>query len=300
MNRRSNRAAPPAADEKAGSRAGILYVVATPIGNLEDITLRALRILKEVDLIASEDTRHTRKLLGHFNIHKPLLSYYKEKEASRSEEIVALLKEGRNVALVSDAGTPCISDPGGILVRRACEQGLPVVPVPGPSALASALSVCGLDCPSHIFLGFLPAKAGERRKTLVSLRQERHCLVFYESPRRIDQALADCEEILGDRKCTVGRELTKIHEELLRGGISEIRRALQGKDFLKGEFVVLLEGLPGEALPVSENLAELLAWYRDNTDLSMRDAVKRLSKDLEVSRSEAYRIALEVWESDDR
>lgn len=293
MSRRKKSESP---EPKPAGQAGILYVVATPIGNLEDITLRALRLLREVDLIASEDTRHTRKLLSHFEIRTPLVSYYKEKEESRSEEIVAQLLAGRNVALVSDAGTPGISDPGGILVRKAHENALPVVPVPGPAALAAALSVCGLDCPSHIFLGFLPARANERRKLLVSLRQESHCLIFYESPRRIEQSLADCQETLGNRNCTVGRELTKVHEELMRGEISEVREVCAGKDFLKGECVVVVEGLRETARPASENLAELLAWYRDNSDLSMRDAVKRLSKDLGVSRNEVYRVALEVWE----
>ena len=172
-------------------KAGTLFVVATPIGNLEDITLRALRILREVDLIAAEDTRHTRKLLSHFDIHTPLLSYYKEKEASRAQEIVARLLSGAQVALVSDAGTPGISDPGGILVQRACEQNIAVVPVPGVSALAAILSVAGLTEPAHLFLGFLPSKGSERRKLLRGLKNDPHPMVFYESPRRITASLGD-------------------------------------------------------------------------------------------------------------
>lgn len=283
------------APQKKSVRAGTLYVVATPIGNLEDITLRALRILKEVDLIASEDTRHTRKLLSHFGIRTSLISYYKEKEVSRAAEIISEILAGKSVALVSDAGTPAISDPGDILVGRAYENSINVVPIPGPSALAAIISICGLNCPSHIFLGFLPSKANERRKLLVSLRQESHCLVFYESPRRIEKTLADCEEILGNRVCAVGRELTKLYEEMLRGSISDIRAICGGKDSLKGEFVAVVQGFQEEARPDAENFMELLVWYRDNTEFSMRDAVKRISKDLDLSRNEVYRAALGIW-----
>jgi len=197
------------------SKPGTLFVVATPIGNLEDITLRALRILGEVDLIAAEDTRHTRKLLTHFDIHTPLISYYKEKEASRAQEIVARLLSGAQVALVSDAGTPGISDPGGILVQSAQAHGISVVPVPGVSALATLLSVAGLTEPSHLFLGFLPAKGTERRKLLRGLKNDVHPLVFYESPHRILASMADLREVLGGaRSVTIARELTKVFETI--------------------------------------------------------------------------------------
>lgn len=280
--------------ETAG-RPGTLYVVATPIGNLEDITLRALRVLREVDLIAAEDTRHTRKLLSHFDIHTPLLSYYKEKEASRAREIVAELLVGRNVALVSDAGTPAISDPGTILVAGARAEGIVVVPVPGASALAAGLSVCGFAGTSHLFLGFLPARGPERRKLLRSLAATPYNIVFYESPRRIVASLGDCLEALGDRQAVVARELTKIHEEIVGGSLGSIIAGLAERSEIKGECVVLLAGAQASEPPRAETLDELLLWYRDESGLSLKDAVQRLAGDLGLSRSEVYQQALRVW-----
>jgi len=274
---------------------GILFVVATPIGNLEDITLRALRVLAEVDFIAAEDTRHTRKLLSHFDIHTPLLSYYKEKEASRSLEIIAELLAGKSVALVSDAGTPGISDPGSILVKSAHAHNIKVVPVPGASALASGLSVSGFAEPGHLFLGFLPSKASERRKLLRSLAGESHTIVFYESPRRIAASLADCLAALGDRAAVVARELTKMHEEILSANLEKILELFTARAEIKGEFVVMLTGMRAAATPPAENLDELLAWYRDESGLSMKDAVQRLARDLSLSRSEVYQKALSIW-----
>ncbi|MCX5863607.1 MAG: 16S rRNA (cytidine(1402)-2'-O)-methyltransferase [Deltaproteobacteria bacterium] len=274
---------------------GTLFVVATPIGNLEDITLRALRILKEVDLIAAEDTRHTRKLLTHFDIHTPLISYYKEKEASRAQEIVARLLSGAQVALVSDAGTPGISDPGGILVQSAQAHGIPVVPVPGVSALATLLSVAGLTEPSHLFLGFLPAKGTERRKLLRGLKNDVHPLVFYESPRRITASLADCLAELGDRQAVIGRELTKMHEEISAGELAQLLAGLKVREAIKGEFVVLIAGLRASAPQRPDNLEDLLRWYRGQSGLSLKDAVASIAKDLDLSRSEVYQKALAVW-----
>lgn len=279
-----------------GGEEGILYVVATPIGNLEDITLRALRILKEADLIASEDTRHTRKLLSHFDIHTPLISYYKEKEMSRAREIVDDLLAGKAVALVSDAGTPGVSDPGSILVREARTAGITVVPVPGASALAAAISVSGFSDPGQLFVGFLPAKSGERKKMLRALASESHTLIFYESPRRIVKSLADCLEALGERQAFVGRELTKIHEETLVAPLSEIFALFKGRESIKGEFVVMIAGRQGQtAAPEAESLDEMLVWYRDESGLSMKDAVKKLAKDLGLSRSAVYQQALSIW-----
>lgn len=278
-----------------GCQPGTLFVVATPIGNLEDITLRALRILREVDLIAAEDTRHTRKLLSHFDIHTPLISYYKEKEASRAQEIVARLLSGHQVALVSDAGTPGISDPGGILVQSAYEHGIGVVPVPGVSALATILSVAGLTETSHLFLGFLPAKAVERRKLLLGLKNEAHALVFYESPRRITASLADCLAELGDRRAVIGRELTKMHEEIASGELAQLLAGLKAREGIKGEFVVLIAGLRASAQPRPDNLEELLRWYREQSGVSLKDAVASIARDLDLSRSEVYQKALAVW-----
>ncbi|MFZ5774469.1 MAG: 16S rRNA (cytidine(1402)-2'-O)-methyltransferase [Thermodesulfobacteriota bacterium] len=276
---------------------GCLYVVATPIGNLEDITLRALRVLKEVGLIASEDTRHTRKLLSHFDIHTQLVSYYKEKEMERGQELVAELQAGKDIALVSDAGTPGISDPGGVLVRLAREQGIPVVPVPGVSALATLLSVRGATQPSHLFFGFLPSRGNERRKLLASVAELPHALVFYESPRRVVDSLADCLAVLGERSAVVGRELTKLHEEVVGGTLTSLLEEFRRREPLKGEFVVLVE--PGEAReqPEATNLDELLIWYRDQSGLSLKDAAKRIAGDLGLSRSEVYQQALAVWKT---
>jgi 16S rRNA (cytidine1402-2'-O)-methyltransferase len=274
---------------------GTLFVVATPIGNLEDVTLRALRILREVDLIAAEDTRHTRKLLSHFDIHTPLISYYKEKEASRAQEIVARLLSGQQVALVSDAGTPGISDPGGILVKSAQMHGIVVVPVPGVSALATILSVAGLTEPSHLFLGFLPAKGVERRKLLRSLKNETHSIVFYESPRRITATLGDCLTELGERRAVIGRELTKMHEEIASGDLAQLLAGLKAREAIKGEFVVLVAGVRDSAPQRPDNLEDLLRWYREQSGLSLKDAVAGIAKDLDLSRSEVYQKALAVW-----
>ena len=284
-------------ENKAASIAtpGTLFVVATPIGNLEDITLRALRILREVDLIAAEDTRHTRKLLSHFDIHTPLISYYKEKEASRAQEIVARLLSGAQGALVSDAGTPGISDPGGILVQSAQAHGITVVPVPGVSALATLLSVAGLTEPSHLFLGFLPAKGTERRKLLRGVKNDVHPLVFYESPRRIIASLGDCLAELGDRRAVIGRELTKVHEEIGSGELAQLLAGYKAKEAIKGEFVVLIEGVRASASQRPDNLEDLLRWYRGQDGVSLKDAVANIAKDLDLSRSEVYQKALAVW-----
>lgn len=282
-------------NEGASGKPGTLFVVATPIGNLEDITLRALRVLREVDLIAAEDTRHTRKLLSHFDIHTPLISYYKEKEASRAQEIVSRLLAGCQVALVSDAGTPGISDPGGILVHSARASGIAVVPVPGASALSSILSVAGLSEPSHLFLGFLPAKGGERRKLLRGLKNEGHAMVFYESPRRIIAGLADCLAELGNRRAVIGRELTKVHEEIAAGGLAELLAEFKARNEVKGEFVVFIEGVRPSATARPDNLEDLLRWYRGQSGVSLKDAVASIARDLDLSRSEVYQKALTVW-----
>ncbi|HSK29261.1 MAG TPA: 16S rRNA (cytidine(1402)-2'-O)-methyltransferase, partial [Candidatus Limnocylindria bacterium] len=202
--------------------AGTLYVVATPIGNLEDITLRALRILKEVDGIAAEDTRHTQTLLRHYDIHTPLTSYHEHNERSKAVSLVERLVRGENIALVSDAGTPVISDPGYRLVVEAIRRSIPVVPVPGALALAAVLSASGLPTDRFAFEGFLPAKRHERQVKLQALKQETRTLVFYEAPHRVKESLADMLKILGDREIVIGREVTKVHEEFLRGVVSAV------------------------------------------------------------------------------
>lgn len=276
-------------------KCGTLYVVATPIGNLEDITLRAVRILGQVDIIAAEDTRHTRKLLSHLSLSKPLISYYKDRESVRSEKIIEELRGGRDVALVSDAGTPAISDPGAILVSQCHEHFINVIAVPGPSALTAALSVAGLTQPSFIFIGFLPGKKSQRMKTLTSHAQDKTAIVFYESPRRVCNTLAECREVFGERKVFIGRELTKIHEELLTGTLSEVLHMLEERSQIKGEFVVIVFPDQSAQPAIPEDLQELLCWYKDNSGLSMKDSVKKIARDLNLSRSLIYQKALHVW-----
>ena len=225
----------------SNSTTGTLYIVSTPIGNLEDITLRALRILKEVDLIAAEDTRHTILLLRHFGIQTPLTSYFEGNELKKKEFIVSKLNQGDRVALVSDAGTPGISDPGFRLIQTAIENQIPIVPIPGPSAAIAALSVSGLPTDAFLFKGFLPHKSKKRRDLLKQLGEVRETLIFYESPHRLSEALNDLLNILGDREMVLTRELTKIYEEVLRGNVSEIKKQI-GERKLKGEITLVISG----------------------------------------------------------
>lgn len=273
---------------------GTLYVVATPIGNLEDITLRALRILKEVDLIAAEDTRHTKHLLNHFDIHTPLISYYREKEVERSEELVQKILAGTTIALVSDAGTPGISDPGAILVNLAREAGITIVPLPGPSALTAALSAAGITDGSFLFLGFPPARKGQRQKLLSTLIESPWALVFYESPHRIQAFLADVLAILGDRQAFWARELSKLYEDLQAGPVSHLLALSSGKRN-RGEFVVIIHPGSGQQPAAGEDVEAILLWYQQNTDLSLKDVSRRVAKDLGLSRSDVYQMALEIW-----
>jgi 16S rRNA (cytidine1402-2'-O)-methyltransferase len=272
---------------------GTLYIVATPIGNLEDITLRALRTLKEVDLIAAEDTRHTKKLLNHFDIHTSLISYYREKEHERGATIIEHLQKGENVALVSDAGTPAVSDPGAILVQMAHEAGIPVSPIPGPSAVTAAISASGFTDGTFLFLGFPPSKKSQRKKLLSSLIHSEYPVIFYESPRRVEGFLQDALEILGDRPTLWAREVTKTYEELTKGVLSELLEQCSEQNS-RGEFVIII-GPATEVKAEGENIEELLVWYRDHSEMSMKDACKKLAKDLGLSRSQIYQQALEIW-----
>jgi 16S rRNA (cytidine1402-2'-O)-methyltransferase len=272
---------------------GTLYIVPTPIGNLEDITLRSIRILKEVDLIAAEDTRHTKRLLNHFAISTPMISYYREKEAERSEEILQRLQEGQSIALVSDAGTPCISDPGAVVVKLVQENGLTVVPLPGPSALITALSGSGITSSGFLFVGFLPSKKGQRRKMLSSMATSEYPIVLYESPHRIDALLSDALAIFGERMCFWARELTKTFEDLRHGTLTSLLEiSREGRN--RGEFVVII--WPGvEEQVQGQTVEELIIWYRDNSDLSLKDVSRRLADDLGLSRSQIYQQALNIW-----
>ncbi len=277
---------------------GTLYIVPTPIGNLEDITLRAIRILNEVDLIAAEDTRHTHKLLNHLNIQTPMVSYYREKEVQRSAEIIDILKTGQNVALVCDAGTPAISDPGSVVVKSAHQNDIKVIPLPGPSALITALSAAGLGNAEFLFLGFLPSKKNQRRKSLNALIHSEYPVVLYESPHRISALLEDAFDILGERQALWARELTKKFEELQRADLQTLlEKSRSGKN--KGEFVLVI--WPGKKEKVTaESIEGLIEWYRDNAELSLKDVSKRIATDLGISRSQVYQKALQLWHNPDK
>ncbi len=274
-------------------RSGTLYIVATPIGNLEDITLRALRVLKEVELIAAEDTRHSRKLLSHFGISRPLTSYFDHNKEIKGNYLLEKLAEGASVALISDAGTPCISDPGYQLVRDAVAAGVRVVPIPGPSAAITALAASGLPTDRFAFEGFLPNRQGKRRDRLSLLRDERGVLIFYESPNRLVAALEDMTEILGEREAVVARELTKIYEEFVRGPLSRVAEKFRGEK-VRGEVVILVapaaEQGGNEGVSVSALLHGLLA----TGDISLKDAVKRVALETGQPRGEVYDEALRV------
>ena len=272
---------------------GTLYIVATPIGNLEDMTHRAVRILREADVIAAEDTRHTRKLLSHFSISTPLVSYYREKESQRAEELVARIADGENVALVSDAGTPGISDPGAVLVRLARQSGINIVPVPGASALSAAVSCAGLDPGSFLFIGFAPVKSGQRQKLLRSVASLDYPLVFYESPHRIHSFIRDAFNAFGDRTVLWAREISKKFEEIEETTLSSLSSSIDSEK-IRGELVIVVH--PGtRKQPESEDIDEILVWYRDNSDLSLKDVCRKVSGDMGLSRSELYQRALELW-----
>jgi len=269
--------------------AGKLYLVATPIGNLHDITQRAAETLRSVDVIACEDTRHTQKLLNHLDISNKLVSYHEHNEDSRSDQLVSWLKEGRSVAVVSDAGTPSISDPGYRIVRKAIETGIDVVPIPGPSAFVTALAASGLPIDSSFFGGFLPARKGERRRRLIELGEMPATLVFYEAPHRLSASLADCLEILGDREAVVARELTKLHEEFSRGSLSQLIARFQLSK-PKGEIVILIDRPRAESkrASVSSDIASRVSEL-ESSGLDRKAALKQAAKEFGLPRSEAYR-----------
>jgi 16S rRNA (cytidine1402-2'-O)-methyltransferase len=274
----------------APQKKGVLYIVGTPIGNLEDVTMRALRMLKEVDLIACEDTRHTRKLLDHYGIEKPLVSYHEHNEPARAEELLNKLKSGMSVAQVSDAGMPGIADPGYRVIKLAIENGITVEPIPGPSALIAALAASGLATDAFEFRGFLPAKSGQRRTVLEQLRGAEHTVVVYEAPHRIRETLEDIVEVLGaQRPVVIARELTKIHEEFLRGSAADLLRQVRDRE-LKGEITLLLGKAEREArVGTEKSMAERLKEIMQEQKLDEKAALKALAKETGLSRSEVYR-----------
>jgi 16S rRNA (cytidine1402-2'-O)-methyltransferase len=288
--------------------AGVLYLVATPIGNLEDITLRALSTLKVVDLIACEDTRRTRRLLVHYEISKPLISFHEHNERQRTRELIKKLEAGANIALVSDAGTPLVSDPGYRLVCEATRRAIRVVPIPGPSALIAALSASGLPTNQFTFVGFLPSRPAARRARLEELAPLKTTLIFYEAPHRIREVLEDARSVLGDRQCVIARELTKVHEEFVRGSLSEVAEKITNE---RGEFVLVI-GPPSQdqaearaegseagahSLLLKEAKAETAGSILEEVEELMRarmidqkSALKLVARSRGISRKEAYKL----------
>ena len=270
---------------------GLLYVVATPIGNLEDITYRAVRVLGEADLIACEDTRQTRKLLDHYQIRKPTISYHDHNEAERTEDLAARLRAGAAIALVSDAGMPLVSDPGYRLVRAAIEMGVPVQAIPGASATLTALAASGLPTDSFHFAGFLPHKPGQRAKLLEQLAEEHATLIFYEAPHRIADALADIGKALGNRRVVVARELTKIHEEFLRGTPAELEAQLRSRPSVKGEITLLIARAErGAEQPADGASLESEVEICMRQGMSRMEALKQVAHQHGLSKREAYRL----------
>jgi 16S rRNA (cytidine1402-2'-O)-methyltransferase len=271
-----------------------LYIVATPIGNLEDITLRALRVLRSADRIACEDTRQTRKLLDRYGITTPTISSHEHNEAERSRQLIEELKNGARIAVVSDAGTPGISDPGMVLAAATIAAGIPVYPIPGASALLAALVASGLSTEPFSFIGFLPPKAGARRTALENLAaglSQPATLVLYEAPHRIADTLADVEAVWGpDCRVVLARELTKLHEEFLRGTVQEVRQKLAVRETTRGEMVLLIDAHPPSAVAsVTTSLQTRLAELEKSEGLTEKDALKRLARERGVSKSELWR-----------
>jgi 16S rRNA (cytidine1402-2'-O)-methyltransferase len=270
---------------------GCLYLVGTPIGNLEDITLRALRILKEVDQIACEDTRHTQKLLNHYEIRKPLISYHEHNEMTRAPELLISLEQGAKIALVSDAGMPLVSDPGHRLVTLCLRHHVPVVPVPGPSAVLASLAASGLPNEEFLFVGFLPARTGERRRALERLRIEDRTIILYEAPHRITECVADAREVLGNRNACIAREVTKLHEEFRRGKLSELFASLEERP-AKGEITLLIapEDPADARTPANsmQSLAERVEELIHQAKLDRKEALKLAAKERGLTRREAY------------
>jgi 16S rRNA (cytidine1402-2'-O)-methyltransferase len=270
---------------------GTLYIVATPIGNLEDITLRAIRTLKDADIIAAEDTRHTQTLLRHFSINTPLTSYHEHNERAKTNQLIARLDRGESIALVSDAGTPAISDPGYRLVMEATRVGIRVVPIPGPSAVIAALSAGGLPTDGFNFRGFLPARKRERRSKLQELRVDRYSIVVYETPHRLKESLDDIREIFGDRRMVLARELTKIHEEFLRGRISEVIGEVSRRE-IRGEVTLIIEGCSDVNPPSEGALRDEIAKLKGE-GMRVKEIAEMIGEKYGYSKREIYGLAME-------
>jgi len=271
---------------------GSLYIVPTPIGNLEDITFRAVRVLKEVDLIAAEDTRHTQVLLNHYDIRTAVTSYHEHNERAKARELVEQLRQGRSIALLSDAGTPMISDPGYRLVVEAIRAGVQVIPLPGPSAVTAALSAAGLPTDRFGFEGFLPAKKSERRSALEALKKDTKTLIFYEAPHRLKETLADMAEIFGDREVAIGREISKVHEEFLRGALREILATIE-QQTVRGEITLVVQGATSGAPVTEEGVISEIRQLAEN-GMRVKEISELVGAHHGISKREVYRLALRV------
>lgn len=270
---------------------GRLYLVATPIGNLEDITFRALKILKQVDLIAVEDTRNSLKLLNYYEINKPLVSYHRHNEEVKSDYLINKLKAGENIALISDAGTPGISDPGEIIVKKAIDENIEIIPIPGACSAINALICSGLDTKEFVFLGFLPLHKKLRREKLDEIKNETRTVILYEAPHKLKNTLEDLKEIVENRKIVLARELTKIHEEVIRGSIEQIIENCENK---KGEMIILIEGnikIKKEIVLNNLSLDEHYNYY-EKLGFDKKEIIKKIAKDRGVSKNEIYMIFL--------
>lgn len=278
---------------------GKLFLVATPIGNLQDITLRALKVLREVDLIAAEDTRRSLKLLNHFNIKKPLVSYHKYNENEKGRELIKKLEDGNDIALISDAGTPGISDPGSVMVRNCIEYGIDFEVLPGATAVTTALVYSGLDTSRFIFIGFLPRDIKSKKGILEDIVERRETLIFYEAPHRLLNTLKVLNTVLGNRHAAICRELTKIHEEIFRSTLEEVTSYYENRD-IKGEFVIIVEGKSEEEFLmekrekwISLSVEEHIKMYMDE-GLSKKESMKKVARDRNVSKSEIYRYSINL------
>lgn len=271
-------------------KSGILYLVSTPIGNLEDITIRAIKILNEVDVIAAEDTRHTLKLLNHLKINKPLISYYKHNEKIKSDVLIEKLEKGENIAIVSDAGTPGISDPGEEIVKKAIEKNIKIIPIPGACAAISALVTSGIDTKEFVFIGFLSTRKNEKIKKLEEIKHLKQTLIFYEAPHKLIKTLEDIKLVLGNREITLAKEITKIHEEYKRGYISDIISETQEP---KGEYVIIVKGnesdLKNEEIKLLNNISleEHYKFY-ENKKIPKKEIIKQIAKDRKINKNEIY------------
>ena len=271
---------------------GKLYLVATPIGNLEDITFRAINVLKEADIIAAEDTRHTLKLLNHYEISKPLISYHRHNEDVKKEVLINKLLEGQNIALVTDAGTPGISDPGEEIVREAIENNIEIIPIPGACALINALIPSGLNTKEFAFYGFLPLNKNNRKSVLERIKKEDKTVILYEAPHKLIKTLEDIQASLGDIDCVLAREITKIHEEFIRGSINSILEKMKEKEAIKGEYIVLLDlnnNVIEEDDIKNKTIEEQYKIY-ESQGMEKKDIIKQIAKNKNVAKNEIYKL----------